>query len=306
MNISQQYRIDTSSFKPPVVHEYISIKELEKKYLKRPENEIDEIISKIFKEEVVNMKVGKELDDLILFIRNCKKYDYPQYLTDIKYFKDREIRKMMTNTNLLESLKNQNSPYTIDNEFNAKFKIQNAYQLKMGQKGQKIDSLVQNEFEKTTYEYLNYLCETPIIDKMNKLEEFNKKESSSKSNLLNILIEEEKEIDEANAKKNYLTYLKKMKKKNMIESYGVSLLENKTTYEDDIEDEYGLNNKQENEEKGQETESLIGDDSRSDTITIDQASYLKNGSLESYPYENMEDYDFHLLMEDESAMPESI
>jgi hypothetical protein len=93
MNISQQYKIDTSSFKPPVVYEYISFKEIEKKYLKKPENEIDEIISKIYKEEVLNMKVGKELDDLILFIRNCKKYDYPQYLTHIKYFKTEKPEK---------------------------------------------------------------------------------------------------------------------------------------------------------------------------------------------------------------------
>jgi hypothetical protein len=137
---------------------------------------------------------------------------------------------------------------------------------------------------------------------MNKFEEMNKTKEKN-SSLLNELKEEEKDIEEASAQKNYLNYLKKMKKKDKVESYGASLLEN--NYEEDIEDEYGLNEKEEGE-KGMESESTIGDTARSDTIHITQASYLKNGSLESYPYENMEDYDYHILLEDESALPESI
>jgi hypothetical protein len=212
---------------------------------------------------------------------------------------------MMTNTNLLESLKNKKSPLSLENEFQTKFKIQNSYKLKKGLKGEKIDSLIENDFEKTRYEYLNYLCETPFIDKMNKFEELNKnKESDTKLNLLNELKEEEKDIEEACAQKNYLNYLKKIKKKDKFDSYGASLLENKT-YEDDLEDEFGLDEKEPNEEKGTETESLIGDNARSDSIHITQATYMKNGSLESYPYEGMDDYDYHILLEDESAQPES-
>ena len=212
--LNEQKKDHAYSFTPA---ENFTFDKLKSKYYDTTsDKEIDQIFKVLFREEVLNIKMEKEYENIILFIKNCKKYNYPEYLTDVKYYQNKEIRNMMTNTNLLESLHQKQSPFSINKEFEAKIKIQNLYKLRKGQKGEKLDSITEKEFEIEKYNYLNFLAETSTyenLNKYNKIQKNNQKvlnEFKKGDNLLDS--DDSVGIRDEVWKNHYIDYLKKMKK----------------------------------------------------------------------------------------------
>jgi hypothetical protein len=298
-NLTEKFHIDAQNFPITNVEEHISLNQIEKKYYQiETNNDIDSIIKKIYQEEILNMKKGKEIDDLIIFIKNCKKYNYNEYLTDVKYFKDKEIRKQMTNTSLLESIHQKKSPYSLEKEFQAKFKVQKLYKLRKGEKGEKLDSVTQAEFEKQKYEYLNYLSETSRYTKINNMKEkeANRKEIKQGEELIDR--DEEGQLDENVLKKHYLYYLKEKKKEQRSQSLGLSQVEEEEfnkRVEDNIDELYtaykeGRKPVFKSDSKS-ENESQESSKNASDTIVVNDAERLQDGNQEAFPFDGKDDYD---------------
>lgn len=228
-SINKKFNISPSIKQP--VYESIQDSSISMDYIKnkyfdtKSTNEIDQIIKVLFREEVLNLPKEKEYENLVLFIKNCKKYNYPDYLTDVKFFKNKEIRNFMLNTSLLETLSHKSSPYSLQKEFEAKIQVQNLYKLRKGEKGEKMDSITEKEFDLDKYNYMNFLAETSTFEKLNKsrklearnkqvLEDFKKGDSMIEKDDIGIR-------DEV-WKNHYVEYLKKMKRKERKESLGMS------------------------------------------------------------------------------------
>jgi hypothetical protein len=125
--ITTKYNLLPKKIKQTKTEEHkMTRKQFEDNYINKldPSNEVDKIIKSIYQEEVLNFKETKELEKLILFIRNCKKYNYPEYLKDGKYFRNKEIRNFITNTTLLENLHQKSSKFSVQADFEAKIKVQ--------------------------------------------------------------------------------------------------------------------------------------------------------------------------------------
>ena len=289
----------------------ISLKMLKEKYLKQDsKNDTDNIIKVIFREEVLNIKKEKEYDNLILFIKNCKKYNYPVYLTDVKYFKNKEIKNFMTNTSLLENLFQKNSPFSIENEFQMKFKVQQLYKLRKGEKGEKLDRITEKEFEIEKYDYMNYLAETSTIEKiknLRKLEKNNEKvlnEFHSKNNILEN--EENVEIKQEAWKNHYIQYLQKLKKNERKESLGASRFE-EPFYNEAVkknvnnifkETSSKINDADENDEEKETIEGGIGG-----RYTQNDAKAMNDGTNEPFPYHDMEDFPIEEFLDTDATAP---
>lgn len=301
-------------------YDLISMKQIEDKYYNNASTkDIDIMIKNLYKEEVLNMNQAKEFDDLVLFITNCKKYNYPDYLTDVKFYRNKQIRNLMTNTNLLESLANKKSPYSLENDFQAKFKVQNLYKLRKGKKGEKLDSVTMKEFEVERYKYLNYLCETSTYTKMGNLNQFSENnqritEEFYKAEDLN---EKPDAFDETKVRDHYIQYLKKLKKEERNQSEGISRFEEEgynrmlNEHKDEIYDQAKTGT---GKKMSSDSEQKVGMNEYDETTyqsngtryTSTQATDIKDGSDAPYPYYGMDDYEFEAVMDSTQFQPGSI
>ena len=302
-NISKSFNLNSTK-KPcqeiPEEDKTVTLSILKDKYYnKQSENEIDEIIKVIFREEVVNIKQEKEYENLILFIKNCKKYSYPEYLTDVKFFKNKEIKNFMTNTSLLETLHQKESPFGLEKEFQMKFKVQQLYKLRRGENGEKLDRLTEKEFEMEKYNYMNYLAETSIIDKINKFKNINEKNNKImeeyKSNDKLLETEENVEIEKEAWKNHYIQYLKKLKKSERQESLGASRYEEpyfneaiKQNVEEIFQETNSYSQNAGNEGKDNEEENPTFAEGR--RYNQNDAKAFNDGTNEPYPYHDSDDY----------------
>lgn len=295
----------------------ISMDYMKSKYYDNPSKEdIDNIIKVLFREEVMNIKQEKTFEDLILFIKNCKKYNYPEYLTDVKFFQNKDIRHFMTNTNLLESLHQKDSPFNIEKEFEMKVKVQNLYKLRKGQKGEKLDPMTEKEFESQKYQYLNYLAETPSFEKLNKMKRVKAKNSAILKDFLkgDKMVEKEEEMgirDEV-WKNHYIEYYKKMKRQERRESLGASVFE-ENEFNEQIEQEADrifqtkTNPNREKEEKMKKQEEEAFEKSIHQTagnrVYQNEAYTLNDGHIEPFPYFGMKDYPIEEFFDETKTAP---
>lgn len=305
----------------------ISLKDFESKYLKASDNEIDQIIQVIYKEEVKNIKEAKLFDKLVLFIRNCKKYNYPQYLTDVKYFKNKEIQNFMLNTNLLETLSNKKSKYSVANDFAIKFKVQSLYNLRKGEKGEKLDPVTEKDFEMLNYDYMNYLAETSRMEKIHKLEEVKQhnekilEDYHSGNNAMET--KEQLIVTDQSWQQHYIDYAMKIKKAERKESMGLSKFE-EPFYEEALrqgesyvqaESQVNYSFIKKNKEREREQQKDKADDiedqnegtfgSDGTRFTNTSSTQLKYGFNEPYPYHGVEDYNDEEVMDDQKYFPGS-
>lgn len=323
-NFTKKYNINKESSNVKnvnVKHEHkLSMKDIENKYLNINTNsEIDEIIKKIYREEILNIKKAKEFDNLVAFIKNCKKYNYHEYLEDVKYFKNKDIRNFILNTNLLESRHQKSSPFSVEREFQMKFKVQSLYKLRKGERGEKIDPQTQREFDLEKYKYMNYLAETPLGDSALEIKEANKHNEAEyekfKKQTENIIHDNEIGLTDSDWQNHYIHYLKQMKKKERKESMGLSrheepmfnelleknrdnILNGEQVEEDDDDDQYA----QHTDSYAQEDTSGGQKDSR---VYYNQKEYLLNDE-EPYPYHDKNDYDIDEFYNESTYLPGSI
>lgn len=166
----------------------------------------------------MNSKKGKDFDDLVLFIKNCFKYNLKRYLSDPKYFRNKEIRKKVLNTDLMEKLYQENSPFDYQKELQKRVYAGNYYKIIKNEKNEKPDFLTSQEIEKESYKYMNFLAENSVFKKLtNQMDnvEHNKKLVSeyqqSERKLENVV--EDLTIDKEISENFYIDFLMKMKEK---------------------------------------------------------------------------------------------
>lgn len=214
----------------------LALKDLKKKYLNLSESQDNDkynfIIKKIFKEEVLNYKTGKDFDDLVLFIKNCFKYNLKEYLTHPKYFRNKELRRKVTNTDLMEKIYQDDSPFQYVKELGKKIYAGNYYKIIKQEKNEKEDYLTTQEIKNDEYKYLNFLSETPEYTKIETQIENSKNNevifaslnnSENKYNSITNDLQINKDVSE----NFYIDFLMKMKEKEKEKSLGLSSMDDK-------------------------------------------------------------------------------
>jgi hypothetical protein len=290
--------------------ETVTFSDLKTKYYDNPSNsEIDQIIKILFKEEVLNIKKEKEYDKLILFITNCKKYKYDEYLTDIKYFKNKEIRNHILNTSLLENLSQKNSAFSVSSDFNARFKVQQLYNLRKGEKGEKIDRITEKQFENQKYSYMNYFAETSQAEKIIKHREISEKNSKvfsdfSKSNRL-LETEEDVEINQEAWGNHYIHYMKKLKEQERKESLGASRHEEPYFEQAIKEKAEKATNSSEFYSNNAEQEQSTGSSDTFNRYYQSRAKTMHDGTNEPFPYFGLDDYPIEDYLDITKTAPNS-
>jgi hypothetical protein len=213
-----------------------TIKAIKEKYLNIEENEENKkyfsLIKKFFKEELKqsSSKESKELDDIILFVRNCYTYNLLKYLSDPKYFRNKEIRNKVLNTDLLEKENQAKNPYGYKKELESKIFSGNYYKLLKKEKNEKEDFYTKEKIENDNYKYFNFLAENSEYTKLDKYNEnsihnetlfdnFDKQEELIENPVADLVID--KEISE----NFYIDFLMKMKEKEKEKSQGFSQMD---------------------------------------------------------------------------------
>jgi hypothetical protein len=289
-----------------------TMKDIKEKYLNIEENEDNKkyfsLIKKIFKEELKqsSLKETKELDDIILFVRNCYTYNLPKYLTDPRYFRNTEIRNRVLNTDLLEKEIQAKNPYGYKNELESKIYSGNYYKLLKKEKNEKEDFHSKEKIENDNYRYFNFLAEN---SEYTKLEKYNENsihneillDNYEKQELLTENPVADLEIDKEISENFYIDFLMKMKEKEKEKSQGFSqmddlifakrLAENK----EEILENMDINESFDNISNKISADGNNMDDnnfnSYTDNVKEDNAAnYMLNGSDTPWPYYNQDDY----------------
>ncbi len=273
------------------------------------------ILKKIFKEEVLNSKKGKDYDELVLFIRNCFKYNLKEYLSDAKYFRNKEIRKKITNTDLMENIYQSKSPFGYQKEFQKKFYAGNYYKIIKENKNEKADYLTSQVIEKDYFQYLNFLSESSTYKKLDNYKEnkiHNDKlisEFFEKENILENVVGD-LAIDQQISENFYIDFLMKMKEKEKEQSIGLSeaddklfakrLAENKEAILQDRNTENNIENEElDNFDKVDVNRDESNFNSFTHNIVEENlASYLQNGIDSPYPYYSENDYPYDEFFND--------
>lgn len=296
----------------------LSLRDLKKKYLLNPNAEdkskYESIIKKIFKEEVLESKKGNDYDDLILFIKNCFKYNLKSYLTDPKYFKNKEIRKRVLNTELMEKIYQEKSPFEYQKEFQKKMNSANYYKILKNEKNEKEDYLTSKEFESEKYKYMNFLADSSSYKKLtNHIEnqvhndEVISEFIESEQKLENIT--SDLSIDKEVSENFYIDFLMKMKEKEREQSMGISEMDDRlfakrlAENKDEILENMNTNTNFETEIKD-EPQTTSRDETYfniyTDNIVEENfATYLQNGIDTPYPYYGEQDYPYDEFFSDE-------
>jgi len=306
--------------KSKIQNEDLTLKDLKKKYLQIKDGDNADkynfIIKKIFKEEVLNSKKGKDFDDLVLFIKNCFKYNLKQYLSDPKYFRNKEIRKKVLNTELLEKLYQENSPFDYQKELQKRVYAGNYYKIIKNDKNEKPDFLTSQEIEKESYKYMNFLAENSVFKKLtnqiDNLEHNDKLVSEyqqSERKLENVV--EDLVIDKEISENFYIDFLMKMKEKEKEKSMGLSQIDDRLFAKRLAENkEEILNNKNLNcdfESENTKQDDFQQTTSRDETqfnsytdniVEENLATYMQNGIDTPYPYYGDKDYPYDEFFSD--------
>jgi hypothetical protein len=338
-SISKKFNISPSNKEP--VYESIPDSSISMDYIKnkyfdtKSTKEIDQIIKVLFREEVLNLPKEKEYENLVLFIKNCKKYNYPDYLKDVKFFRNKEIRNFMLNTSLLETLSQKSSPFSLNKEFEAKIQVQNLYKLRKGEKGEKIDSITEKEFDLEKYNYMNFLAETSTFEKLTKsrkIEAKNKKVLEEFKKGDNLIENDEVGIRDEVWKNHYVEYLKKMKKNERKESLGLSRFEepyfndtiekSKERIFDETSGDFSKHNnvksfvdaseqaeaEAEAKKKGNSAASQSTQSNRMNNADgvhfANFATYLNDGTSEPFPFYGKDDYPIEEFFDETINLPD--
>ena len=287
----------------------LSLYDVKQKYLNFQENEDNKkyfsLIKKIFKEELLNSKESKDIDDIILFVRNCYTYNLMNYLTDSKYFKNKEIRNMVLNTDLLEKEIQEKNPYSYKQELESKIYSANYYKILKKEKREKEDFLTKEKIESDTYKYYNFLAENSEYSKLEKFnensahnqnifEKYQKQEDQIENPVIDLQIN--KEVSE----NFYIDFLMKMKEKEKEKSEGFSqmddqifakrLAENKEEIvkNKDINADYE-NISNQNSSDAQRDENHFNSYTHN-IVEENSATYMQNGIDSPWAYYSQTDY----------------
>jgi hypothetical protein len=332
-NMSNKYKLNLKKPDQSVYpsEKTISLDSVKAKYYDvAKENDTDQMIKAIFQDDVLRKSEDRENETLLLFIKNCKKYNYEEYLKSPSYFQNREIRNFITNTSLLETLHKNSSPFSLQSEFEMKLKVQSLYKLRKGEKGEKMDSITEKEFELDYYRHLNYLAETSYYEKQTKLKNVrsHNQKVMEEYRKADTILEDETEIRDEVWKNHYLQYLRQMKKAERKESLGVS------KYEESFYDEYLKDNADKiyrDSEKEFSTREHDNDlnmikelfKTKSDTNNNDQnssklgerveemegfhynthASFINDGTIEPFPFYGKDDYPIEEFFDETYNLP---
>lgn len=296
-----------------------SLKDLKKKYLlnsnANDENKYESIIKKIFKEEILESKIGKDYDDLILFIKNCFKYNLKNYLTDPKYFRNKEIRKRVLNSDLMEKIYQEKSPFEYQKEFVKKMNSANYYKILKNEKNEKDDYLTSKNIEGEKYKYMNFLAESSSFKKLdNHIENISHNDQiiseffESEQKLENIT--SDLSIDKEVSENFYIDFLMKMKEKEKEQSMGLSEIDDRVfakrlaENKEEILEDMNTNNNFETETNKEENQTTSRDEtyfnSYTDNVVEENlATFLQNGIDTPYPYYEEDDYPYDEFFSDE-------
>jgi len=313
--------IDKSNFKPLNRNTFdnsdVSLRDLKKKYYVNSDdkNKYESIIKKIFKEEVLESKKGKNYDDLILFIKNCFKYNLKHYLSDPKYFRNKEIRKKVLNTELMEKIFQEKSPFDYQKEFQKKMNAGNYYKILKNDKNEKEDYLTSKKIESDKYQYMNFLAESSSFKKLTNHVENNSHNEQIISEFHQSELQLENIASDLNIEKEvsenfYIDFLMKMKEKEKEQSMGLSEIDDKlfakrlAENKDEILQNMNVNNNFESEINKEDQQTTSRDEthfnSYTDNIVEENfATYLQNGIDTPYPYFGQKDYPYDEFFNDE-------
>lgn len=297
----------------------LSLRDLKKKYMFNSNaddnNKYESIIKKIFKEEVLESKKGKDYDELVLFIKNCFKYNLKHYLTDPKYFKNKEIRKKVLNTELMEKIYQDKSPFEYKKEFQKKMNAGNYYKILKNEKNEKEDYLTSKNIESEKYKYMNFLAESSSLRKLTNQVENNKHNEKiisefheSEQKLENITAD--LSIDKEVSENFYIDFLMKMKEKEREKSMGLSEMDDRlfakrlAENKEEILENMNVNNNFETEVNKDDQQTTSRDETHfnayTDNIVEENfATYLQNGIDTPYAYYSQKDYPYDEFFNDE-------
>lgn len=265
------------------------------------------MINNLYDQNFVNISEAKELEKIKKYVENCHHYGYQKYISP-KYYKNKSIKNAMLNTNYLEFMDKQSSPYNLSNiyQMNTNFRT-----YKNISKNESADAIVDTEDYQDRVKDLNYLAETKFVEQMMKLNEINK----SNTELIN---EYHKGDDLVNGRndiavdekliyshlKNYLTSIQE--KKDYKQSLGMSKFDKPQRQIND-NPEMSLEDAQQGDQTNNTANQARGyEKTESKNEYINSATNILDGIQTVYPFlDQTGNDDLNEVMDSTSYLPNS-